>query len=159
MNESQLENVAVAGLDAPATFIVTIHGIGPYDASHGATGKLMGALDEGLVPTLKPVDFNWCAIVEAMRDDGEKVTQLSTSILEAAHLSSDEQTGAAGYLVQGVGFLFEALFKLSLLSVPICTLLLISAVPIYVRFGSFGLARAWASFALHWITVLWTVMA
>jgi hypothetical protein len=159
MNESQLENVAVAGLDASATFIVTIHGIGPYDASHGATGKLMGALDEGFVPTLKPVDFNWCAIVEAMRDDGEKVTQLSTSILEAAHLSSDEQTGTAGYLVQGVGFLFEALFKLALLSVPICTLLLISAVPIYVRFGSFGLAGAGASFALHWITVLWTLMA
>jgi hypothetical protein len=151
----QFEN----GLDASATFIVTIHGIGPYDASHGATGKLMGALDEGLVPTLKPVDFNWCAIVEAMRDDGEKVTQLSTSILEAAHLSSDEQAGVAGYLVQGAGFLFEALFKLSLLSVPVCALLLIAAVPIYVRFGSFGLARAGASFALHWITVLWTLMA
>src|SRR5438445_11049491 len=113
MGESQLENAAVTGLGASGTFIVTVHGIGPYDASHGATGKLMRVLDEGLVATLKPVDFNWCAMVEAGHDDSEKVTQLSTSILEAAHLSSDERTGAAGYLVGAVGFVFEVLFKLS----------------------------------------------
>jgi hypothetical protein len=155
--ESQLENVAVAGVGVLGTFIVTVHGIGPYDASHSATGKLMGALDEGLVATLEPVDFNWCGMVEAEQDDREKMTQLSTSILEAAHLSSDEQTGAVGYLVRGAGFLFEALFKLLLLSVPICALLLISAVPIYVRFGAFGLAGVGASFALHWIALLWTL--
>src|SRR5262245_7449414 len=159
MGESQLENVAVAGQGASGTFIVTVHGIGPYAASPGATGKLMGALDESLVATLKPVDFNWCAIVEAGHDDSEKVSQLSRSILEATHLSSDEQTGAAGYMVRGVGFLFEMLFKLSLFSVPICALLLISAVSIYTRFGSFGLAGAGVSFALHWIGVLWSLMA
>ena len=114
---------------------------------------------EGLVATLKPLDFNWYAMVETTHDDGEKVTQLSRSILEAAHLGSDEQSRAAGYLIRGVGFLFEGLFKLSLFSVPICALLLISAIPIYVRFGTFGLARAWALFALHWITALWTLMA
>src|SRR5438094_23619 len=124
MGESQLDNVAVAGLGGSGTFIVTVHGIGPYDASHGATGKLMRVLDEGLVATLKPVDFDWCATVEAGRDDSEKVTQLSTSILEAAHLSGDERTRAAGYLVRAVGFLFEMLFKLSLFSIPICELLL-----------------------------------
>jgi hypothetical protein len=46
MGESQLENAAVACLDASGTFIITVHGIGPYDASDGATGKLMRVLDE-----------------------------------------------------------------------------------------------------------------
>jgi hypothetical protein len=33
MGESQLENVMVPGLSESETFIVTVHGIGPYDAS------------------------------------------------------------------------------------------------------------------------------
>jgi hypothetical protein len=88
-------------------------------------------------------------MVEGTHNQSENVSQLSTSILEAAHLSSDEQTSATGYLIRGVGFLLEALFKLSLFSVLACALLLISAIPIYVRFGSFGLGEAGTSFALH----------
>jgi hypothetical protein len=125
MGESQLENTPVVSLGAPGTFIVTVHGIGPYHASHGATAKIMEALDEGLIATLKPVDFNWCAIVEAGHKESENVAQLSTSILEAAHLSTDERIGTAGYVVRGVGFLFEVVFKLLLFSVSICALLLI----------------------------------
>jgi hypothetical protein len=53
-----------------------------------------------------------------------------------------------------VGFLFEVVFKLSLFSVLMCALLLISAIPIYLRFGTFGLAPSGASFALHWLAVL-----
>jgi hypothetical protein len=160
IGERQLENGSVAGPGAASTFIVTVHGIGPY-ASHGATHKLVEALGPALVAALNatPVDFNWYEIVEAERDGSEKVRQLAASILEAAHLSSEAQVGAAGYLVRGAGFLFEALFKLSLLSVPVCILLLISAVPLYVGLGAFGLAERGASLALHWIVVLWTLTA
>ena len=160
MDERQTESGEFAGPVSTGSFLITVHGIGPYDASRGASYKLMGALDSSLVATLKPnpIDFNWCALVEGGHDDRGNVTQLSRSILEAAHLGTDEQTGVAGYLIRGAGFLFEALFKLLLFSVAACALLLMSAVSIYVRFGSFGLGEVGTSFAFHWLGVLWTLM-
>jgi hypothetical protein len=157
MGSSQHQDAAIAGLGTSGTFVVTVHGIGPYDASHGATDKIMEALDKSLVATLRPVDFNWCAMVEGENADSEKVRQLSRSILEAAHLAIDEGSGNVGFLVRLTGLLFEVLFKLSWLSVLFCTLLLLSAVPIYVRFGSFGLARVGASYAVSIVTSLWIV--
>jgi hypothetical protein len=157
MDSSRHQDAAIAGLGTSGRFVVTVHGIGTYDASHGATDKIMEALDKGLAATLRPVDFNWCAMVEGGNDDGEKVRQLSRSILEAAHLTIDEGSGKAGLLVSLTGFLFEVLFKLSWLSVLFCTLLLLSAVPIYLRFGSFGLARAGASYAVYMVMSLWIV--
>jgi hypothetical protein len=158
--DKSLEDGEVASLGASGGFLITIHGIGPYDASHGAAQKLMGALDPSLVETFKfkPIDFDWSAMVEGGHDDSERVTQLSASILEAAHVNSDEQTDVVGYLVIGAGFFFEALFKISILSVAIFTLLLASAVTTYVRFGSFGLGEAGASTVLHWVAVLWTLV-
>src|SRR5216683_2143939 len=54
-----------SGASAARTFLVTVHGIGPYDASHGAAARLFSQLDPGLAARLTPVDFDWFAMVEA----------------------------------------------------------------------------------------------
>lgn len=140
---------------APGAFAVTVHGIGHYEPGEGAVKKLVSVLDEDQLSRIELIDFDWCSIVEVGRDSDEKVTQLSRSLLEAAHVAGQEQSGQLSLVVRGIGALFEALFKTSLLSGPAYLLLLISAVPVYTRFGSFGLAGAWVSFALDSIRILW----
>jgi hypothetical protein len=154
MSGSQLETALVGPGKEAGTFLLTVHGIGDYDASKSASGRLVDALAGDLRATLEPVDFNWHAVVEA-RDFKDKVVQLSRSMLEAAHLETDEQCGIAGHLVRALGFVFEAVFKLSVLAVPLFALLLICAIPIYVRFGSVGIAGAATSFAFRSTAVLW----
>jgi hypothetical protein len=159
-NVNPSQKAELAGLVPPRAFIVTVHGIGPYATSSSASKKLITALPTDIITTLqpKPVDFNWYDLVEARLNLNEKVTQLSRSIIEAAHLCTDEQIGSAGYLVRGAGFLLEALFKLALFSIPVSALLLILAIPIYVDFGAFGLAGTGTSLALRCMAALWKLV-
>jgi hypothetical protein len=92
--------------------------------------------------------------VEA-RDFKDTVAQLSRSTLEAAHVSTDERCGITGRLAGGLGLVLEAVFKLSVLSIPLCALLLICALPIYVRFGSMGVADPAADVALRGVATAW----
>lgn len=145
------------GHDHPGTYVLTVHGIGPYDASRGASSRLVDALDADLRTTLRPVDFNWHVIVEGI-DFKDEVTQLARSVQEAAHLGT-EGWGIAKYLVRVIGFVFEALFKLSVMAVPVSASLLICAIPIYTRFRSFGVAGAATPIALRWTAMTWAASA
>src|SRR6187401_2892744 len=86
MSASQLETALVGPGRGARAFLLTVHGIGAYDTSKNASGRLVDALVGDLRATFEPVDFNWHAVVEA-RNFKDKVAQLSRSMLEAAHLS------------------------------------------------------------------------
>src|SRR5690242_17255783 len=100
MGDTNVEERNAIDTTVPGTFIVTIHGIGAYDTCRGAARTLMGALDESFSAAVRFVDFDWFTSVEAGRTQADKVAQLSASLLESAHLSADEETLAAGFIVR-----------------------------------------------------------
>lgn len=125
-------------LEMTDRFVVTVHGIGPYSAGQGAVARLASTLRSVDSTSVGFVEFNWCALVERERDDRKHLAQLARSLIIAAHVGCDKRKHRLAWLAHAAGASLELVLKSALSMVAVFGLLLVPALAVYTRFGTFG---------------------